>query len=77
MIFFQAIRNSARQGAMVGIAIGRSMKSPVIIVTLALVAAILLTASLLVATGTRGQEQPWPPAARATDLTVPTPPAGK
>jgi hypothetical protein len=73
LIFFQAIRNSARQGAMAGIAIGRSMKSPVIIVTLALVAAILLTASLLVATGTRGQEQPWP-TMRAADR---MPPAGK
>ena len=62
---------------MPGIAIGRSMKSPAIIVTLALAAAILLTASLLVATGTRGQEQPWPPATHATERMVPTPPAGK
>jgi hypothetical protein len=62
---------------MFGIAIGRSMKSPVIIVTLALAVAILLTASLLVATGTRGQEQPWPPATHAADRKVPTPPAGK
>jgi hypothetical protein len=66
---------------MLRIAIGRSMKSPAIIVTLALAAAILLTASLLVATGTRGQEtlgqQPWPPAAHAAERRVPTPPAGK
>jgi hypothetical protein len=62
---------------MLGIAIGRSMKSPVIIVTLALAVAILLTASLLIATGTRGQEQPWPPATHAADLTAPKPPAGK
>jgi hypothetical protein len=66
---------------MLGIAIGRSMKSPVIIVTLALAAAILLTASLLVATGTRGQEtlgqQPWPPTTHAADRMVPAPPARK
>ena len=42
---------------MPGIAIGQSMKSPVVLVTLALAAAILLTASLLIATGTRGEER--------------------
>jgi hypothetical protein len=62
---------------MFGIAIGRSMKAPVIIVTLALAVAILVTASLLVATGTRGQDQAWLPATHAAERMVPTPPAGK
>jgi predicted small lipoprotein YifL len=59
---------------MFGIANGRSMKSPVVIVTLSLAAAILLTASLLVAAGTRGDPRPWPPAARAAEPTAPTSP---
>jgi hypothetical protein len=36
------------------------MKIPVVVVTLALAVAILLAASLLIATGTRGEEAPWP-----------------
>ncbi len=36
------------------------MKSPVGLVTAALTAAILLAAALLIATGTRGEEAPWP-----------------
>jgi len=36
------------------------MKTPVVIVTVALVAAILLAASLLIATGTRGEGAPRP-----------------
>ena len=36
------------------------MKSPVILVTVALTAAILLAASLLIATGTRGEEAARP-----------------
>jgi hypothetical protein len=36
------------------------MKSPVVLVTAALTAAILLAASLLIATGTRGEGAPRP-----------------
>ena len=36
------------------------MKSPVVLVTLALTMAILLAASLLIATGTRGEDALWP-----------------
>ena len=45
------------------------MKTPVVVVTLTLAAAILLAASLLIATGTRGEDALWPlnadPAGRA------------
>jgi len=41
------------------------MKTPVAIVTLALTVAILLTASLLIATTTRGDNVAWPPADHA------------
>lgn len=45
------------------------MKTPVVLVTLTLAAAILLAASLLIATGTRGEDARWPlradPASRA------------
>jgi hypothetical protein len=46
------------------------MKTPVLIVTAALTAAILLAASLLIATGTRGEGAP-------ADRVVSTSPAGK
>jgi hypothetical protein len=36
------------------------MKTPVVVVTLALAVAILLAASLLIATGTRGEDALWP-----------------
>jgi hypothetical protein len=36
------------------------MKAPVILVTAALTVAILLAASLLIATGTRGKDSLWP-----------------
>jgi hypothetical protein len=36
------------------------MKTPVLLVTAALTAAILLTTSLLIATGTRGESKLWP-----------------
>jgi hypothetical protein len=36
------------------------MKTPVVLVTVALTLAILLTASLLVVTGTRGENAPAP-----------------
>lgn len=35
------------------------MKTPVVVVTLALAVAILLAASLLIATGTRGEDALW------------------
>jgi hypothetical protein len=35
------------------------MKAPVILVTAALTVAILLAASFLIATGTRGEDSPW------------------
>jgi hypothetical protein len=36
------------------------MKTPVVLVTLMLATAILLTASLLIVTGTRGEDALWP-----------------
>jgi hypothetical protein len=36
------------------------MKTPVVLVTLMLATAILLAASLLYASGTRGEDAPWP-----------------
>jgi hypothetical protein len=36
------------------------MKTPVVLVTLMLATAILLAASLLIATGTHGEDGPWP-----------------
>ena len=36
------------------------MKTPVVLVTAALTAAILLAATLLIATGVRGEDAPWP-----------------
>jgi hypothetical protein len=41
------------------------MKSPVVLVSAALAVAILLAASLLIATGTRGDDAPPPSAERA------------
>ncbi len=49
------------------------MKTPVVLVTVALTAAILLTASLLIATGTRGENALWPLAANPAGRTVLTP----
>jgi hypothetical protein len=40
------------------------MKSPVVIVATALTVAILLAASLLIATGTRGEDAVWPAAGK-------------
>jgi hypothetical protein len=36
------------------------MKTPVVLVTAALTVAIILAASLLIVTGTHGQDAPWP-----------------
>lgn len=43
---------------MVAIAVRNMMKTPVGLVTMALAAAILLAASLLIVTGTRGENRP-------------------
>jgi hypothetical protein len=51
------------------------MKTPVVLVTLALAAAILLTASLLIATGSRGAEAPSPFSGDPPDRTMLTPAA--
>ncbi|MFB9267005.1 hypothetical protein ACFFWD_28250 [Bradyrhizobium erythrophlei] len=37
------------------------MKTPVGLVTVTLTVAILLAASLLIVTGTRGEDRAWPP----------------
>jgi hypothetical protein len=42
------------------------MKAPVVLVTAALTVAILLAASLLIATGTRGEDLLWPHAVRSS-----------
>jgi aldose sugar dehydrogenase len=44
------------------------MKSPVVLVSAALAVAILLAASFLIATGTRGEYAPPPPADRAASV---------
>jgi hypothetical protein len=49
---------------MIGIAVRQRMKSPVVLVTLALAAAILVVAAFLVATGTRGDDAIRPVAAK-------------
>jgi hypothetical protein len=51
------------------------MKAPVILVTAALTAAILLAASLLIATGTRGEDSLWP--LQHGSRIVPAPPPTK
>ena len=42
------------------------MKAPVVLVTAALTVAILLAASFLIATGTRGEDSLWPLRGQAT-----------
>ena len=51
-----------------------TMKTPVVLVTAALTVAILLTASLLIATGTRGENALWPLSGNPAGRTVLTPP---
>jgi len=53
------------------------MKSPVLLVTVGLTAAILLAASLLVATGTRGDDALWPSANRPATKAPSVAPASK
>jgi hypothetical protein len=53
------------------------MKSPVVLVTAALTAAILLAATLLIATATRGEEAPWLRAGHSSDRMVLAAPAAK
>jgi hypothetical protein len=53
------------------------MKSPVIIVTLALTLAILLAASFLIATGTRGDDAAGPPTGAPAGRILLTSPAAK
>jgi hypothetical protein len=53
------------------------MKSPVALVTVGLTVAILLAASLLIATGTRGQDELAPLAGAPADTTPFTSPAAK
>jgi hypothetical protein len=53
------------------------MKSPVVLVTATLTVAILVAASFLIATGTRGESTLWPPAGIPAERIVPTPPAAK
>jgi len=50
------------------------MKTPVVLVTLVLATAILLAASLLIATGTRGEDAPGPLKAAPASRIVPMPP---
>lgn len=51
------------------------MKTPVVLVTAALTVAILLAASLVIVTTTRGEDALWPLTGHAAGRTVPTPPA--
>jgi hypothetical protein len=53
-----------------------TMKTPVVLVTAALTAAILLAATLLIATGSRGEEAPLHADAPAGRM-LPTDPAAK
>ena len=50
------------------------MKTPVVLVTLMLATAILLAASLLIATGTRGEDAPGPHKAAPASRIVRMPP---
>jgi hypothetical protein len=52
------------------------MKTPVVVVAFSLAMAILLTASLLIATGTRGENAAWPLAAEASQTIPPQADAG-
>jgi hypothetical protein len=79
-LFFQAIRIQAfaisrQRGG--GIATRVTMKTPVLIVTAALTAAILLAASLLIVTGTRGEGAQRPLTDHPAGRVVLTSPAGK
>jgi hypothetical protein len=53
------------------------MKSPVVVVTAALTAAILLAASFLIATGTRGEDAPEPRAVNPPGKIMPASPVAK
>jgi hypothetical protein len=53
------------------------MKTPVVLVTAALTAAILVAASLLIATGTRGEDALRPLTKHPAGRIVLTPPAAK
>lgn len=53
------------------------MKTPVVLVSVTLAVAILLAASLLIATGTRGENAPWPHSEDPAGRIVLTPPRGK
>ena len=50
-----------------------TMKTPVVLVTATLTVAILLAASLLIVTGTRGEDAPWPLGAHPARSAVPPP----
>jgi hypothetical protein len=53
------------------------MKSPVVLVTAALTAAILLATSFLIATGTRGEDAPGSISVSPAGRTLMTPPSAK
>jgi hypothetical protein len=53
------------------------MKAPVVLVAAALTVAILLTASFLIATGTRGENALRPRSDNPASQSLPTSPAGK
>jgi aldose sugar dehydrogenase len=53
------------------------MKAPVVLVAVALTVAILLTASLLIATGTRGENASWPITGKTAGIIMRTSPAAK
>jgi aldose sugar dehydrogenase len=53
------------------------MNTPVVLVTTALTLAILLAASLLIATGTRGEDALFPPSGNPAGRIVLTAPAAK
>jgi hypothetical protein len=53
------------------------MKTPVVLVAAALTIAILLAASLLIATGTRGESALRPLAGNPSERMLPTSPAAK
>jgi hypothetical protein len=52
-----------------------TMKTPVVLVTAGLTVAILVVASFLIATGTRGESSLWPPAGDPSEQILPS--AGK
>jgi hypothetical protein len=76
-LFFQAICNFCAATGGDQHRDRATMKTPVVLVTAALTVAILLAASLLIVTGTRGENASWPLTDNTAGRTPQTSPAAK